>query len=221
MTYITAVFAPLFGAMFAGLLGKWIGDKPAQAVSILCMLLAAACGRSPGYSSSGVARRPAYCRLGHGSTPATSRWTGRCVTTCSSATMVAMVTFVSMLIHVYSIGYMAHDEYPRYRFFAYMSLFTFAMLMLVTATICCSSSSAGKASASARICSSATGMTGRPLAPRRSRHSSSTASATCIRHRACTDLPDLRVVEPRCDLQPSAAAHGRILSLAWWPDPRL
>jgi NADH-quinone oxidoreductase subunit L len=38
-----------------------------------------------------------------------------------------------MLIHVYSIGYMAHDAYPRYRFFAYLSLFTFSMLMLVTA----------------------------------------------------------------------------------------
>ena len=47
--------------------------------------------------------------------------------------MVAMVTFVAMLIHVYSIGYMAHDRYPRYRFFAYLSLFTFSMLMLVTA----------------------------------------------------------------------------------------
>ena len=47
--------------------------------------------------------------------------------------MVAMVSFVAMLIHVYSIGYMAHDAYPRYRFFAYLSLFTFSMLMLVTA----------------------------------------------------------------------------------------
>ena len=50
-----------------------------------------------------------------------------------SAAMVAMVSFVSMLIHVYSIGYMGHDARPRYRFFAYLSLFTFAMLMLVTA----------------------------------------------------------------------------------------
>jgi NADH-quinone oxidoreductase subunit L len=50
-----------------------------------------------------------------------------------AAAMVAMVTFVAMLIHVYSIGYMAHDPYPRYRFFAYLSLFTFSMLMLVTA----------------------------------------------------------------------------------------
>ena len=38
-----------------------------------------------------------------------------------------------MLIHVYSVGYMGHDARPRYRFFAYLSLFTFAMLMLVTA----------------------------------------------------------------------------------------
>jgi NADH-quinone oxidoreductase subunit L len=44
-----------------------------------------------------------------------------------------MVTFVSMLIHVYSIGYLGHDTYPRYRFFSYLSLFTFSMLMLVTA----------------------------------------------------------------------------------------
>jgi NADH-quinone oxidoreductase subunit L len=38
-----------------------------------------------------------------------------------------------MLIHIYSIGYMGHETRPRYRFFAYLSLFTFAMLMLVTA----------------------------------------------------------------------------------------
>ena len=46
--------------------------------------------------------------------------------------MVAMVSSVSMVIHVYSAGYMAHDRTAP-RFFAYMSLFTFAMLMLVTA----------------------------------------------------------------------------------------
>jgi NADH-quinone oxidoreductase subunit L len=49
-----------------------------------------------------------------------------------SAVMVAMVTFVSTLIHIYSVGYMSHDAtIPR--FFAYLSLFTFMMLMLVTA----------------------------------------------------------------------------------------
>ena len=46
--------------------------------------------------------------------------------------MVAMVTFIATLIHIYSVGYMSHDAtIPR--FFSYLSLFTFAMLMLVTA----------------------------------------------------------------------------------------
>ena len=48
-----------------------------------------------------------------------------------SITMLFVVTSVSALVHIYSIGYMADDPH-RARFFAYLSLFTFAMLMLVT-----------------------------------------------------------------------------------------
>ena len=132
MTYITAVFAPLFGAMFAGLLGKWIGDKPAMAVSILCMLLAAACGPFAwvqliwGGAPAGVLSLGPWIYAGNFQVDWALRYD------VLAATMVAMVTFVSMVIHVYSIGYLAHDSFPRYRFFAYMNLFTFAMLMLVT-----------------------------------------------------------------------------------------
>jgi NADH-quinone oxidoreductase subunit L len=50
-----------------------------------------------------------------------------------SVTMVAMVTVVATLIHIYSVGYMAHEHATTSRFFAYLSLFCFAMLMLVTA----------------------------------------------------------------------------------------
>ncbi len=48
-----------------------------------------------------------------------------------TAVMLVVVTTVSALVHLYSIGYMSHDEHPN-RFFSYLSLFTFAMLMLVT-----------------------------------------------------------------------------------------
>jgi NADH-quinone oxidoreductase subunit L len=48
-----------------------------------------------------------------------------------SVTMMFVVTSVSAIVHTYSIGYMAEDPH-RARFFAYLSLFTFAMLMLVT-----------------------------------------------------------------------------------------
>lgn len=49
-----------------------------------------------------------------------------------SAVMMLIVTFISLLVHIYSIGYMANDSGYQ-RFFSYMSMFTFAMLMLVTA----------------------------------------------------------------------------------------
>ena len=48
-----------------------------------------------------------------------------------TSVMLVVVTSVSALVHIYSIGYMSHDPY-QYRFFSYLSFFTFAMLMLVT-----------------------------------------------------------------------------------------
>jgi NADH-quinone oxidoreductase subunit L len=133
MIYAVAVFAPLFGALVAGLLGRSIGDRAAMAVSVLCMLVAAALGPIAcfqlvgGDASAGTVSLGTWVDVGHFH----ASWALRYDTL--SAVMVAMVCFVALLIHVYSIGYMAHDAYPRYRFFAYLSLFTFSMLMLVTA----------------------------------------------------------------------------------------
>ena len=132
MIYSLAIFAPLAGALVSGLLGKTIGDRAAMAASVLGMLVAAVCGPL------------AFFRLTSGHEEATAffiadwlqsghlhvSWALRYDTL--SAAMVGMVSFVAMLIHVYSIGYMSHDA-TRWRFFSYLSLFTFAMLMLVTA----------------------------------------------------------------------------------------
>jgi len=133
MLYLIAVFAPLVGSMISGLLGRAIGDNAAQGASILGMVIAAICGPLAffqlvnGDLAPGIIPIATWIEAGRFHVD----WTLRIDTL--SAAMLAMVSFVSMLIHVYSIGYMAHDAYPRYRFFAYLSLFTFAMLMLVTA----------------------------------------------------------------------------------------
>jgi NADH-quinone oxidoreductase subunit L len=133
MIYTVAVFAPLLGSLVSGLLGRSIGDRAAMAVSVLCMLVAAALGPLAcfqlvlGDAEAGTVSLGTWVEAGHFHVA----WALRYDTL--AAVMVAMVTFVAMLIHVYSVGYMAHDAYPRYRFFAYLSLFTFSMLMLVTA----------------------------------------------------------------------------------------
>jgi NADH-quinone oxidoreductase subunit L len=132
MIYALAVFAPLVGALISGLLGRAIGDRASMGASVLGMVVAAICGpiaffQLTGGAETGVLDLGTWIEAGRFHVD----WALRYDTL--SAAMVGMVSFVSMLIHVYSIGYMGHDAYPKHRFFAYLSLFTFAMLMLVTA----------------------------------------------------------------------------------------
>ena len=133
MLYAIAVFAPLVGAMISGLLGRQIGDRAAQTASILGMVAAAICGPLAFFQLVGSGSEGSVLEIGSWIEAGRFHVSWALRHDMLSAVMVAMVSFVSMLIHVYSVGYMAHDAYPRYRFFAYLSLFTFAMLMLVTA----------------------------------------------------------------------------------------
>lgn len=132
MIYPIAVFAPIFGSAVAGLFGRAIGDRGAQLVTIGCMLLAAVCGVAAWYqliwqhAPVGVVPIATWIDVGRFHVG----WSLRYDTL--SATMVAMVTVVATLIHIYSVGYMSHDA-TIYRFFSYLSLFSFAMLTLVTA----------------------------------------------------------------------------------------
>jgi NADH-quinone oxidoreductase subunit L len=133
MLFAVAVFAPLAGALVSGLLGRAIGDKASMFASVLGMVIAAICGPLAFFQLVDGGADPGVLDLGSWIEAGRFHvdWALRYDTL--SAAMVGMVSFVSMLIHVYSIGYMGHDARPRYRFFAYLSLFTFAMLMLVTA----------------------------------------------------------------------------------------
>lgn len=127
-----AVFAPLIGAVLAGLGRPFLGKQLAIAASILFMGISAAAGVLDFAQcvQGGVALAPLHIASWIAVGDFNPSWTLR--QDMLSLVMVAMVSFVSALIHVYSAGYMAHDKTVP-RFFSYLSLFTFAMLMLVTA----------------------------------------------------------------------------------------
>ena len=129
--YAAIVFLPLVGALVGGFGGRFIGDRGAQAATCGAMLLAA------------LLSVVAFFDVAVGGSPQTivlfdwirsgtfeATWSLRFDTL--TVVMLIVVTIVSAAVHVYSVGYMSHDPHIP-RFMAYLSLFTFAMLMLVTA----------------------------------------------------------------------------------------
>jgi NADH-quinone oxidoreductase subunit L len=129
--YHAIVFLPLIGALIAGFGGRAIGAKASEYVTTLFLIVAALLSWVAFFQVA----------MGHGemiripimrwidSGPLSVEWALRIDTL--TAVMLVVVNTVSCLVHVYSIGYMHHDPH-RPRFFAYLSFFTFAMLMLVT-----------------------------------------------------------------------------------------
>jgi len=128
---IAAVFLPLIAAFVAGFFGRWIGDRGAQLVTCGAMCLAGLCGILTFYDVAVLEHGriiDLFTWIAAGEMQI--RWALRLDTL--SAVMVMMVSVVSAAIHIYSVGYMAHDKsIPR--FMAYLSFFTFFMLALVTA----------------------------------------------------------------------------------------
>ena len=125
------VFLPFLAAVIAGFFGRVIGDRGAQLVTCGALLLSAVLGIllfRDILASEGPRVIPLASWIVAGGVDVT--WSLRLDTL--SGVMILVVTIVSSMVHVYSIGYMAEDpSIPR--FMAYMSLFTFAMLALVTA----------------------------------------------------------------------------------------
>ncbi len=128
--YLLIPFAPLAGAIVAGLFGKAIGRAGAHWVTILGVLIAflASCWVFADVLGGNTFNGPLYTWAVLGDT----RLEIGFLIDRLSALMMVTVTFVSLMVHVYTIGYMADD--PGYqRFFSYIALFTFSMLMLVMA----------------------------------------------------------------------------------------
>src|SRR5438270_7244113 len=131
MLYTAIVFLPIIGSAIAGLFGPLIGPRPAEIVTTVLLFVSLALSCYVFYDVAYVGHS-AVVRLAPwiASGMFTADWTVRIDTI--TAVMLVVVTGVSSLVHLYSVGYMAEDPH-RPRFFSYLSLFTFAMLMLVTA----------------------------------------------------------------------------------------
>ena len=130
--YAAIVFLPLLGFLIAGAFGWWIGPRPSEIVTTSLSFVSA------------LLSWIVFIQVALGAAPATVSVIGNWFTSGAlkadwslridtlTAVMLVVVGTVSSLVHLYSIGYMSDDP-SRPRFFAYLSLFTFAMLMLVTA----------------------------------------------------------------------------------------
>jgi NADH-quinone oxidoreductase subunit L len=128
--YLFVPLAPLAGAILAGLFGRALGRAGSHTVTILGVLVSfvASCWIFAEVLQGNAFSGSVYTWLTSGGV----RLEIGFLIDRLSALMMVVVTFVSLMVHVYTIGYMAED--PGYqRFFAYISLFTFSMLMLVMA----------------------------------------------------------------------------------------
>jgi NADH-quinone oxidoreductase subunit L len=128
--YLVIPLAPLFAAIIAGLGGRLIGRAGAHSVTILGVAISfvASCLVLVDVMDGNAFNGSVYTWLTSGGT----RFEIGFLIDRLTALMMVVVTFVSLMVHIYTIGYMADD--PGYqRFFAYISLFTFSMLMLVMA----------------------------------------------------------------------------------------
>ncbi len=128
--YLLAAFAPLAGAVVAGLFGRVVGRAGAHTVTIAGVAVAflASLWTLADVLQGNTFNGTLYSWATVGGVKLE---VGFLVDTLT-ATMMCVVTSVSLMVHVYTIGYMAED--PGYqRFFSYISLFTFSMMMLVMA----------------------------------------------------------------------------------------
>jgi NADH-quinone oxidoreductase subunit L len=129
--YQAILFLPLAGAIFAGFFGRLVGARSSDVITTTLVLITALLSWLAFYQVAiqGQEERIELMRF-ITSGDLKSVWSLRIDTL--TAVMLVVVTTVSGLVHLYSIGYMEEDT-GRPRFFAFLSLFTFAMLALVTA----------------------------------------------------------------------------------------
>lgn len=129
--YLLLVFLSLIGFLTAGLFGRFLGPKGSSLITTGCLLISFFLSTIAFYEV-GLMGSPVYVKL--------FTWVNSEVLLINwgflfdslTVIMCVVVTFISSLVHIYSIEYMSHDPHLP-RFMSYLSLFTFFMLILVTA----------------------------------------------------------------------------------------
>jgi len=129
---IVAVFSPLLGAFIAGFFGKLTGKKGADFITCALMFIAMVCSAIL-FKEVAFDSHPRVIELFTWISSGDLNLSWALNFDQLAVVMVLVVNIVSFAVHVYSIGYMAHDKSST-RFMSYLGLFTFSMLMLVTST---------------------------------------------------------------------------------------
>ena len=127
--YLTILILPLLGSFISGFFGRKIGVKGSHFITCICVLLAAVLATLAFYEV-GLAGSPVYIYL--------CNWIETYYLSIDwefsfdvlTVSMLIPVLYISALIHIFSTDYMGEDPHQQ-RFFSYLSLFTFFMLMLV------------------------------------------------------------------------------------------
>jgi NADH-quinone oxidoreductase subunit L len=130
--YAAIVFLPLIGFLIAGMFGPLIGPRPSEIVTTSLLFVSWALSLIV-FANVSLGTAPSSVSvLGEWFSSGTLKADWALRIDSLTAVMLVVVTTVSALVHLYSIGYMSDDP-SRERFFSFLSLFTFAMLALVTA----------------------------------------------------------------------------------------
>ena len=128
---LSILLLPLIASIISGFFGRYIGDRNSEIVTSLLVSITAIISFIVFYNVI-VNQYEDNITIATWISSGTLDVNWSMKIDALSAVMLVVVTSVSALVHIYSIGYMSHDPHKP-RFMAYLSLFTFAMLMLVTA----------------------------------------------------------------------------------------
>jgi NADH:ubiquinone oxidoreductase subunit 5 (subunit L)/multisubunit Na+/H+ antiporter MnhA subunit len=129
--YLFAVFSPLLGSLCSGLAGRWLGTRGSGCVTVMMLFCSAVLSMVIAYEVA-LQASPVYVHCGDWFQMSSLSVHWGLYFDSLTACMMCTVTLVSLCVHVYSISYMqAYAHVPR--FMSYLSLFTFFMLVLVSA----------------------------------------------------------------------------------------